>query len=154
MPVGLSRRDDRPDHAEPWSAACSALGALGTGIAYVLNYRIVAAAGPTTASTVTYLTPLVAILVGVAFLGETLSWNEPIGGLIVVFGVAVSQGRLAGPVRRLLDRQRPGAVGPAEPALALASAPTPAPALELASAPTPAPAPAQPAEATPALERI
>jgi drug/metabolite transporter (DMT)-like permease len=76
------------------------LGALGTGIAYVLNYRIVAAAGGTTASTVTYLTPLVAILVGVAFLNEPLAWNEPIGGLIVALGVAVAQGRLRGLVRR------------------------------------------------------
>ncbi len=78
------------------------LGALGTGIAYVLNYRIVAAAGATTASTVTYLTPLVAILVGLAFLGEPLTWNEPLGGLIVVLGVAVSQGRLRGLARRLV----------------------------------------------------
>lgn len=88
-----------------------ALGALGTGIAYVLNYRIVAAVGATTASTVTYLTPLVAILVGLVFLGEPLSWNEPIGGLIVVLGVAVSQGRLAGIARRLGAR---GATSPVE----------------------------------------
>jgi len=84
------------------------LGALGTGIAYVLNYRIIAAAGSTTASTVTYLTPLVAILVGVAFLGEHLSWNEPLGGLIVILGVAVSQGRLRG----LAGRLRSGSVEP------------------------------------------
>jgi drug/metabolite transporter (DMT)-like permease len=132
-----------------------ALGALGTGIAYVLNYRVVAAAGATTASTVTYLTPLVAILVGVAFLGETLSWNEPIGGLIVVFGVAVSQGRLAGPVRRLLGRETPGEVGPAaDPALALASAPAPALAPAPAPAPALAPAPAPAQSAEPAPDRI
>jgi drug/metabolite transporter (DMT)-like permease len=77
------------------------LGAFGTGIAYVLNYRIVAAAGGTTASTVTYLTPVVAILVGLALLSEPLTWNEPLGGLIVVLGVAVSQGRLGGLARRL-----------------------------------------------------
>ncbi len=77
------------------------LGALGTGVAYVLNYRIVAAAGGTTASTVTYLTPLVAILVGLAFLNEPLTWNEPVGGLVVVLGVAVSQGRQRGLGRRL-----------------------------------------------------
>jgi drug/metabolite transporter (DMT)-like permease len=85
------------------------LGALGTGIAYVLNYRIVAAAGATTASTVTYLTPLVAIIVGLAFLSEPLTWNEPLGGLIVVLGVAVSQGRLRGFARRLNPgRAEPG----------------------------------------------
>jgi drug/metabolite transporter (DMT)-like permease len=82
------------------------LGALGTGIAYVLNYRIIAVAGSTTASTVTYLTPLVAIIVGVTFLSEPLAWNEPLGGLIVILGVAVSQGRL----RSLAARLRPGPV--------------------------------------------
>jgi len=71
-----------------------ALGSLGSGIAFVLNYRIIAAAGGTTASTVTYLTPLVAVVVGVAFLGESLSWHQPVGALTVLVGVAISQGRL------------------------------------------------------------
>ena len=77
------------------------LGALGTGIAYVLNYRIISVAGSQTASTVTYLTPLVAIIVGIVFLGERLTWNEPLGGLVVLLGVAVSQGRLRGLAARL-----------------------------------------------------
>jgi drug/metabolite transporter (DMT)-like permease len=71
-----------------------ALGALGSGIAYVLNFRVIAAAGASTASAVTYLTPLFAVAVGVAFLGEQVSWNEPIGALIVLAGIAQSQGRL------------------------------------------------------------
>lgn len=70
------------------------LGVLGSGIAYVLNMQIVREAGATTASTVTYLTPLFAVVVGAAFLGESVSWYEPLGGLIVLFGVALSQGRL------------------------------------------------------------
>ena len=77
-----------------------ALGVLGSGLAFVLNFRIVAAAGATTASTVTYLTPLVAAAVGVAFLRESISWNEPVGGLIVLAGVAVAQGRLRRRSRR------------------------------------------------------
>jgi drug/metabolite transporter (DMT)-like permease len=70
------------------------LGALGSGIAFALNYQVVRAAGPSTASTVTYLTPLFAIAVGVAFLGETVVWHEPVGGLVVLLGVAVAQGRV------------------------------------------------------------
>ena len=54
------------------------LGALGSGIAFVLNLQIVREAGGSTASTVTYLTPLFAIVVGVAFLGETVAWHEPL----------------------------------------------------------------------------
>lgn len=70
------------------------LGVLGSGIAYILSYRIVAAAGSTTASTVTYLTPIVAVVVGSAFLAEPLTWHEPVGTAVVLLGVAISQGRL------------------------------------------------------------
>jgi drug/metabolite transporter (DMT)-like permease len=44
---------------------------------------------------VTYLTPLVAIIVGALVLGERITWNEPIGGVLVVLGAAVAQGVLA-----------------------------------------------------------
>jgi hypothetical protein len=51
-------------------AAISILGALGTGAAYVLNYRLIADEGPTATSTVTYLLPVVAVALGIVFLGE------------------------------------------------------------------------------------
>lgn len=70
-----------------------ALGVLGSGVAYILNYRIVAVAGASTASTVTYLTPVVAVLVGVGFLEESVTWNQPLGGVVVLVGVAVARGR-------------------------------------------------------------
>ena len=72
------------------------LGTLGSGIAFALNYQVVREVGSSTASTVTYLTPLFAVIVGLAFLGETLSWNEPVGGLLIVAGVAIAQGRASG----------------------------------------------------------
>ena len=71
-----------------------ALGVLGTGIAYVLNYAIVRAAGATSAATVTYLIPVFATLLGVIVLGETLTWNQPVGAAVLLFGIAVSQGRI------------------------------------------------------------
>lgn len=76
-----------------------ALGALGTGLAYVLMFRVIRGAGATTASTVTYVIPLFATLIGVVVLGEHLSWYEPVGGLVVLAGVAVSQGGLRLPKR-------------------------------------------------------
>jgi drug/metabolite transporter (DMT)-like permease len=79
-----------------------ALGALGTGLAYVLMFRVIRGAGATTASTVTYVIPLFATLIGVIGLGEHLSWYEPVGGLVVLAGVAVSQGALRRPSLRLL----------------------------------------------------
>jgi drug/metabolite transporter (DMT)-like permease len=82
-----------------------ALGALGSGIAYVLSTQIVFAAGPTVASSVTYVTPVVAVVVGATLLDEPLAWHEPVGAAIVLAGVAVAQGRLRLPVRRFEGRQ-------------------------------------------------
>lgn len=72
-------------------AAMLALGAIGSGLAYVWNFQVVSRAGATTASSVTYITPLVAAIVGVTFLGEDLTWNQPVGALIVLSGVATTQ---------------------------------------------------------------
>ena len=70
-----------------------ALGVLGTGYAYIWNFQILGAAGSSIASSVTYLTPVVAVFVGWLFLGEHITWNQPIGGALVVLGAATSQGR-------------------------------------------------------------
>ena len=73
--------------------AMIALGVFGSGLAYIWNFQIVERAGSSIASSVTYLTPLVAVLVGWIFLGEHISWHEPVGGLIILLGAATSQGR-------------------------------------------------------------
>jgi len=70
------------------------LGVVGTGVAYVLNYRLIADEGATAASTVTYLLPIVAVVLGLVVLGEPLGWNLAFGALIVLVGVALSEGRL------------------------------------------------------------
>jgi drug/metabolite transporter (DMT)-like permease len=71
-----------------------ALGALGTGVAFWLYYRLIRVAGATTTSTVTYVLPLFSTLLGILVLGEQLHWYEPVGALIVLAGIAVSQGLL------------------------------------------------------------
>jgi drug/metabolite transporter (DMT)-like permease len=71
-----------------------ALGALGTGLAFVINMRNIRLAGASTASTVTYLIPIAATVIGVLALDERLSWYQPVGALVVLAGVAVSQGML------------------------------------------------------------
>lgn len=76
-------------------AAMLGLGVVGTGLAYVWNTTIVASWGATNASTVTYLTPLVGVVAGAAALGEQMTWNQPVGAVIVLVGVAVTQGRLS-----------------------------------------------------------
>jgi drug/metabolite transporter (DMT)-like permease len=71
-----------------------ALGVLGTGFAYILNYAVVRMAGATTASTVTYLVPIVSTALGIVVLGEHLEWNQPVGAAVVLASVAFSEGLL------------------------------------------------------------
>ncbi|KGA19624.1 hypothetical protein GM50_4785 [freshwater metagenome] len=74
--------------------AMLALGVFGSGFAYIWNFKIMSAAGSAIASSVTFVTPVVAVLVGIIFLGESITWNEPVGGLVVLFGAATAQGRI------------------------------------------------------------
>jgi drug/metabolite transporter (DMT)-like permease len=76
-------------------ASMLALGILGTGIAYVIYYRLLAEVGSAIASAVTYLSPIIGVILGVLLLGENISWNEPVGAGIVLLGAAVAQGRLS-----------------------------------------------------------
>ncbi|GIJ30399.1 transporter [Micromonospora qiuiae] len=100
-------------------AAVLALGALGTGLAFVINLRNIRIVGATTAATVTYLIPVFAVLIGVAVLGERLTWHQPVGALIVLLGVAVSQGLLG-------RRRRPASPAATPPATTPAPSPPPA----------------------------
>lgn len=70
------------------------LGIFGSGFAYIWNFKIMAAAGSAIASTVTYVTPVVAVMVGIIFLGEGVTWFEPVGGAIVLLGAAIGQQRI------------------------------------------------------------
>lgn len=69
------------------------LGVLGTGVAYVLNYQIITSEGATVAATVTYLLPVVAIVLGVVVLDETVTVTVLAGIALVLAGVALTRGR-------------------------------------------------------------
>jgi len=84
-----------PVRLDPWIVgSLLLLGCLGTGVAYVWNQNVLRAWGPTRASTVTYLTPIVGVVLGIVVLGETISWNEPVGALLVFLGILLAQDRL------------------------------------------------------------
>ena len=71
-----------------------ALGVFGSGFAYIWNFKVMELAGSAIASSVTYLTPLVAVAVGVIFLNEDVTWYEPVGALVVLLGAAIAQERI------------------------------------------------------------
>ncbi|HYJ70535.1 MAG TPA: DMT family transporter [Nocardioidaceae bacterium] len=73
-------------------ASVVALGALGTGVAFVIHMHNIRLIGASRASMVTYLVPVFAVTVGILVLGESVTWYQPLGALIVLAGVAVSHG--------------------------------------------------------------
>ena len=97
------------DRAAPWSlaeqagatdayplwlslAAVVVLGVLGTGVAYVFQYDVVRAAGTVVSSTVTYLIPIVSVILGVLVLGERLGPAQLLGfGVVLVAAFLVSR---------------------------------------------------------------
>jgi len=82
-------------------AAVAVLGIIGTGLAYVLNYQIIASDGATVASTVTYLLPVIAIAAGVIVLNERITAITLAGMALVLAGVALTRRRPVRAARRL-----------------------------------------------------
>ncbi|MGM1079603.1 DMT family transporter [Streptomyces sp. H28] len=73
--------------------AIAALGTLGTGLAMLVQYGLVAEVGPTTGQMVTYFVPVIAAAAGITILGERLTWSVPVGAVIVLAGAALTQVR-------------------------------------------------------------
>jgi drug/metabolite transporter (DMT)-like permease len=103
-----------PPGLETW-AALAGLASLSTALAYILFFRILAAAGATNILLVTFLVPVSAILLGIAFLGERLAAGHLAGMALIGLGLALIDGRLVGAAARLGARQ-PAAGGGRPPA--------------------------------------
>jgi drug/metabolite transporter (DMT)-like permease len=84
---------------EPWllhasSASLWAIVWLGVGptaFATVVYFKLIAAAGPTFMSLVNYMSPAVAVFLGVALLGEKPGLNAYIALGLILLGIAISQ---------------------------------------------------------------
>ena len=95
LPFFLFNGVERYEYMPGPLLAMLALGVFGSGLAYLWNFKVMEQAGSAIASSVTYLTPVVAIIVGIIFLGEKVTWYEPVGGLIVLLGAAIAQERIS-----------------------------------------------------------
>jgi drug/metabolite transporter (DMT)-like permease len=76
-------------------AAVLGLAVVSTGLAYILFFRISAAAGPANVMLVTLLIPLSATALGTLVLGERFAAHQVLGGLVIAAGLLVIDGRLA-----------------------------------------------------------
>ena len=71
-------------------AAVAALGALGTGLAFVMMGQLVARVGPTRASFAIYLVPVVALVLGAVFRGERIYGLSVVGIALVIAGAILA----------------------------------------------------------------
>ena len=97
MLLPLSLLLDRPwtlpmPGAGAW-AALFGIALLSTALAYVLYYRMVANVGATYMSLVTLLIPPIALLLGAAFLGESVTLQALAGMTIIILGLAATNER-------------------------------------------------------------
>lgn len=87
---------DQPWHIAPSFATISAvlgLAVLSTSLAYIIFFHVLAVAGPTNSLLVTFLIPISAIVLGVAFLDEQMGWHVFAGMGIIFSGLIVIDGR-------------------------------------------------------------
>lgn len=70
-----------------------ALGTLGTGLTFLLNYTLIRDVGATVTSTVAYVMPIVSTALGIVALGEPLAWYQPVGAVVIVAGALLAQSR-------------------------------------------------------------
>lgn len=94
VPVALAV--DQPWRLDPGWTAVSILLWIGVGptaIATLVHLKLIAAAGPTFMSLINYCIPVVALLLGVALLGEDPGANAYWGLVLILVGIALSQVR-------------------------------------------------------------
>lgn len=104
-PVGLSQLPGSMPETKT-ILAVAALGALSSGIAYVLYFAIIASAGASRAILVTYLVPAFALLYGAVFLDEAVTLTAIAGLALVLVGTALATG-LARPRSRIASAHEP-----------------------------------------------
>lgn len=85
-----------PPSARAW-AEMAFLGLLSSGLGMLMYFRLLRRIGPLRAMSVTFLSPLVAMVSGALYLGEALTWAMVGGCAVVLLGTAMSLGLVKGP---------------------------------------------------------
>ncbi|HZQ11084.1 MAG TPA: EamA family transporter [Anaerolineae bacterium] len=90
--IPISLLFDHPWTLSPTPIAVGALVTLavfGTAFAYLIYYWLIAHVGATRTSLVTYISPVVAVILGAVFLNESLEWNTLVGLILIIAGVGL-----------------------------------------------------------------
>lgn len=88
---------------QPWTMATPRLDStlagltlalFSTALAYTLYFRLIDRSGASNAQLVAFLMPILAVILGIAFLGESLSGGQIVGAALIAIGLAILDGRL------------------------------------------------------------
>lgn len=92
LPVGLAQM---PSHLPPVRvlAAVGVLGVVCTALAFLLFLRLIGEIGPVRATVITYVNPVVAVALGVVFLGEHAGASTAAGATLILAGSLLANGR-------------------------------------------------------------
>ena len=85
-----------------WTPAMAllALGLFATGLANWVYFTIIQRCGPSFLSMINYIIPVIAFVAGVGVLSEAAGWDRWLALVLILSGVAISQGRLWASRRR------------------------------------------------------
>ncbi len=106
LPFGIA---DFPAEAPPDDAVASVivLGVICSALAFLLFFRLIVEVGPSRATIITYVNPIVALALGVAILGEEVTTGAIAGLLLILAGSWLStDGRLPPGLASIVDRVR------------------------------------------------
>ncbi len=88
---------------QPWNMGMPSLSAtlagatlalFSTALAYIIYFRLIDRSGASNAQLVAFIMPVLAIILGVAFLGEHLKTGQILGAALIALGLAILDGRL------------------------------------------------------------
>ena len=74
-------------------AAVVVLGIVCTAAAFLIFFALIREIGPVRATIVTYVNPVVAVALGVGFLGEHAGWSTLVGAVLILAGSVLATGR-------------------------------------------------------------
>lgn len=87
--------------------AVAVLALVCTALAFVLYFALIAEAGPYRSTVITYVNPAVAVLLGVALLGEPFTLATALGFVLILSGSILATARAPRPPAGVLDEARP-----------------------------------------------
>ncbi|WP_088279622.1 DMT family transporter [Ideonella sp. A 288] len=91
LPLAWAQWPPQPPSVRAWAEVVF-LGVASSGLGFVLYFRLLRRIGPVRAMSVTFLNPVVAMVAGALYLGETVTLQMAVGGAVVLLGTAMSLG--------------------------------------------------------------